>query len=266
MRTSRTFLPTPSNAYLFLLAPEKLAIDNDAAIPTLEEYREQHNPHEFYTEDELIALFTDEYGRTTGKQTRRLERNRRLRTKQLHALVQLEALVGADPKPTDGVDGWHIPVLAQRLRDAGIRTLSELVATINAEGYRWYSKVPRISEKAAAQITKWLTEPSVSGPLGISLHPYGVVKRRDLPGSIAASRLPETDIVPLEHFVLPAELNGAPDTNRGERPLLSARNDLDAINAWLATCKPASYTPRSYRKECERFLLWAILKKGKPVS
>lgn len=258
--------PTPSNARLFVLSPEKLTIDSDAAIPTLDEYREQRDPHEFYSEDELIALFADEYGSVTAKQARRLERNGRLRIKQLHALVQLEALLGADPKLTDGVDGWLDPILAQHLRDAGIRTLSELVATINARGYRWYSKVPRIGEKAAAQITKWLTEPSVSGPLGITLHPRGVVKRRDLPGSVAASRAPETGIVPLEHFVLPTELNGAHGTNRGERPLLSARHDLDAINAWLTTCKPGSHTLRSYRKECERFLLWSILEKGKPIS
>jgi hypothetical protein len=72
--------------------------------------------------------------------------------------------------------------------------------------------------------------------------------------------------VPLERFLAPAALDGSQGLNRGDRALLSARNDVEAINAWLKTRKPGGHNVRSYRKEAERFLLWAIMEKGKPIS
>ena len=57
-----------------------------------------------------------------------------------------------------------------------------------------------------------------------------------------------------------------------DKCLLMATNDHEAIGAWLASKKPGdvegelSATQRSYRKEAERLLLWAVLEKGKALS
>lgn len=260
--------PNPSSVRLLSLAPEKLAIQYSTLTPSLEQFREERDPDgEFYTEEDLIGLFQQEYG--VGKSTaatRQIVRNQRLRTKQLIALTQLEQLIGVDPKLSDRVDGWIDPAIAQRLQNAGIQTISELVAGINRFGYRWYTKIPRIGEKAASQIVRWLTHAHVEAALNVTL-PARSLKPRSAFAAVDLA-LPErrTDVVPIEHFLLPHELDGSAGTNRGRRSLLSARNDLEAIYAWLASVTPGSHTQRAYRKEAERFLLWSVLEKGKPIS
>lgn len=262
----------PKSIRLFKLPPEKLQIQYAPKVPTLDQFREQRDPDEFYSEEELIELFKEEYGTGAGKVDRRAARNDRLRNRQRRALNQLEELVAADPKPTDGVDGWLDPSLAKRLQAAGILTLDDLVTKINGWGYRWYTRIPKIGEKAATQIVRWLTSEGVEEALGVKMHIRVLKKRRDLEtknehGTMApVTRPARTDIVPLEDFKLPAELNGSLGTNRGDRPLTRATNDLEAIYAWLAKYDPQSHTFRSYKKEAERFLLWSILEKQKPIS
>ena len=257
-----------SAARLIGLAPDKLAVHYAATVPTLDQFREERDPYEMYGEADLIAFFEEEYG-SGGKRAERLAaRNERLREKQMAALWQLEELVAVDPKLSDGVDGWLDPALAARLKNAQLLTLQHLVDAINGYGYRWYTKVPRVGEKAAAQIVKWLIEPGVSAALGITLQARGLHRKRDLPATLLsqAPYPPRTDIVPLENLLIPRELDGAHGTNRGQRSLLSAHNDLSAIQAWLNNCRPGSHTLRSYRKEAERFILWSLVEKKKPLS
>jgi Phage integrase protein len=253
-------------ARLLEIAPERLRIVYGTAVPSLEDFREERDPYEMYSEEELIAFFQEEYGSGSARAARRAARNDRLRARQMAALWQIEQQLGTDPYLADGVEGWLDPALAQRLTDAGIHTLLHLVEAINGLGYRWYTKVPKVGVKAAAQIVRWLTEPLVADALGVTLHVRGLVPRNALPAKVEALVAPRTDIVPLEHFALPAGLDGAKGSNRGERSLLTAHNDLAAIESWLSRCKPDSHTRRSYRKEAERFLLWAIMEKGKPIS
>lgn len=74
-------------------------------------------------------------------------------------------------------------------------------------------------------------------------------------------------IAPWEHLVLPADIDGSHGDYRAPRRMcsLSANNDYDAVNAWLALHE-APATARAYRKEAERLRLWAILERGKPLS
>jgi Site-specific recombinase XerD len=76
-----------------------------------------------------------------------------------------------------------------------------------------------------------------------------------------------TGVVPLEQFLLPDELNGSQGMNRSATPpFIPATDDYQAIGNWLARLEPASHTYRSYRREAERLLLWAILVKQKALS
>jgi hypothetical protein len=98
----------------------------------------------------------------------------------------------------------------------------------------------------------------------------------------------------LEKFIVPAELDGTRGLYRRPQAqcLLKATNDYQAILAWLRSkhgltpeqkahlkarrrqrdtgveqgmdwLQALSHTQRAYRKEAERFLLWAITHKGK---
>ncbi|MGY6126909.1 tyrosine-type recombinase/integrase (plasmid) [Paraburkholderia strydomiana] len=75
-------------------------------------------------------------------------------------------------------------------------------------------------------------------------------------------------IQPVESLVVPEILDGRDGTNRGavENSQLSARNDLDAIRAWLSNFADTRTTFDNYRKEAERLLLWAVVQLGKPLS
>ena len=79
--------------------------------------------------------------------------------------------------------------------------------------------------------------------------------------------------MPFEKFLLPAEVDGSDGRFRAplHQCLLEAKNDYEAIAAWLATKHDPNgtgktATHRAYRKEAERLLLWAILEHGKPLS
>lgn len=255
-----------SSAKVLRLEPDALRISYAPHVPTLDQFRKERDPHEMFSEQELIELFSDEFGAPDKSAARRTQRNARLRSKQLSALQRLEELVGASPHLEDGVDGWLDPVIAKRLIDVGISTLGLLVEAINMRGFRWYTKVPRIGINASKQIIDWLLLPETSQSLGVKLSARGIVPRRDLTPDMLPTVPLQTAIVPMENFLVPHELNGAFGANRGERTSLSARNDLEAINAWLSRYKAGSHTLRAYRKEAERFLLWSILEARKPVS
>lgn len=255
-----------ADARLILIDPEKLRSVEQSPIPSLEEFREIRDPHELFSEAELIELFHEEYGNNVHSD-RRIARNERLRRRQLHALLELEKLLGSPPALSDDVAGWLHPVLAKRLKQAGLHTLSQLVDVINGRGYRWWTQVPRFGEKAAAQVVAWLrTESTVRG-LGIELGIQGTTKASRIPAGMLAQRRPlQAGIVPLEYLVLPPALDGAQRSNRGLVCTISARNDLEAVQQWLATKQAGTSTWRSYRKEAERFLLWALFERGRALS
>ena len=48
--------------------------------------------------------------------------------------------------------------------------------------------------------------------------------------------------------------------------MISARNDLEAIEAYLYKFRAQEKTRRAYQKELERFLLWCIYERQKPMS
>lgn len=74
---------------------------------------------------------------------------------------------------------------------------------------------------------------------------------------------------PLERLWIPVELDGRHGSNRARNVSgrqISADNDLQAIQTWLAEFRDSPQTQRHYRKESERLLLWSIMERNKPLS
>jgi site-specific recombinase XerD len=74
---------------------------------------------------------------------------------------------------------------------------------------------------------------------------------------------------PLELLNAPQSLSGESGTNRAPAFItqqISAANDLQAVQCWLAEFDKSPQTQRSYRKEAERLLLWSLIEKQKPLS
>jgi site-specific recombinase XerD len=233
----------------------------------LETYRAQKDPDgSFYSEAELIALYRADFPQTR-QLARRTQRNVRLRERQLAALATVERLWVLDPTRSDAVDAWFEPVLASRLHAGNIVTIDQLIDRVQSHGHGWWSGIPRLGVKGAARITDWLARQAIA--LGMDYVPEAIKPRgsRDL-SSLRATLDHATDIVPIERFVSPADLDGHDGWNRAQRDrnLTGVDNDYAAIQQWLNARATSADTKRSYRKEAERLLLWAILERRKPLS
>lgn len=75
-------------------------------------------------------------------------------------------------------------------------------------------------------------------------------------------------VAPIEAMRLPAALDGSTGSNRArtESTVIAARNDLQALAAWLARFADTPTTFSNYRKEAERLLLWSTVELKKPLS
>ena len=267
------------------------------ALPTLEEFAAQQ-PADFYSQAELLAMYQAQFGRrqtgpsqadlaaseqasahpspaTLGsqaqdleKQRLRLQRRQRLRERLAEAIqwLQTVALEGAAraPLPGDPVAAWIDERQAARLAAVGIQTLGQLIVWIKLKGFNWHRGIPRVGPESAARIVRWLGEHADS--LGALPSP-SLVPLSQVDTALAAP-LPRVGIVPLERFMPPSDRDGRLGSNRA--PLaqckVAASNDYEAIRAWLRLRVAGTHTWRAYRKEAERFLLWAVLERRKALS
>jgi len=277
----------PGTARLILLDPNQFAAD--VSLPTLIEFAEARGMEDFSEADQQQA-FEEAYpgvrragqgsghGGSSGKDQRgkglaSLSRRVRVIERQLDALRWLQDLVAQDPRPGDSVASWLNPSLAGRLKRAGVPTLCTLVERMNGIGARWWVHVPGVGEVKALRILEWLQ--ANEDVLGLKVGVHVAQSRAQLtPLTLDAVVPAATAIRPYEKFVLPTELDGSVGHHRAphDKCLLTATNDHEAIGAWLASKKQGdvegklSSTQRSYRKEAERLLLWAILEEGKALS
>lgn len=259
--TARRSLST-AEARLLALPADKLEAHGVGPEPTLDQFREEHDPDDLYAEAELVALFQQVHGTISDGKARRVRRNQRLRARQQQALVRLESLVSTDPSPGDPIDAWIDPAIAARLQAVGVGTLAELVILIDRHGFHWYRRVPRIGRKAALQVGAWLQDATVREALGAHLSERAFKPRHLLPPAVSGHR--ETGIVPFERLLMPADPEAGSSVNRG--PGLTGLSEMEAITLWLAGKPSDSHTYRSYRKEVERFFLWATIERTKALA
>jgi site-specific recombinase XerD len=282
-------------ARLVRLDAGRIGAAADAGVPTLEAFAAERGLEDF-SQAEQVQAFEDEF----GDAVRRARRRQRLVKRQLEALAWLETLVAQPPQAGDALASWLNPVLASHLHRAELFTLQQLVDRINGIGQRWYAAIRGLGPVKAERIVAWLRdhEDSIAASGGARLgrhveRPMTKLFRHEL----AAVVQPATDVRPLEKFVVPAALDGSRGAYRRpqDQCLMRAANDYQAILAWIRSkhgldseqkarakarrrqrdsgveqgldwLQHLSHTQRAYRKEAERFLLWAIVQRGKPLS
>jgi len=228
---------------------------------SLDDYRDQQ-ALDFYTEAELADLYQAEFGGGAWRDPAR--RRERLRVRLLEALQWLGGLSVREPMPQDPVASWLDSGLAMRLDAAGVHLLGDLTRLIRHRGFRWHRAVRGIGPRRAARLVRWLQDHETTlGALPVD----ALVPDRQI-DKTAATPTPRTGIVPLERFVATSATDGSRGSNRA--PLnecrINAADDADAVRAWLARWPAGSATWRTYRKEAERFLLWAVVERGKALS
>lgn len=159
----------------------------------------------------------------------------------------------------DSLSMWFKPRVVSALAMEKIHTLSDLKNHIERLGEHWYRPVPRIGPRKAKAIEKWFLKTPGLGALAIK------------PDEPTSHLVPVTSVevlVPLERIgSLPGGILSERGINRCESfCLVSARNDLDAVRAYLYKYRGQEKTLTAYRKEIERFLLWCSLERKVQLS
>lgn len=269
----------PGLGRLLAIDPQRVS-DASATLPALEDFAAEAGLEDFSVEEQLAA-YQERYGKATQRQSRR----RRLIARQLEAIEWLERIATdvETASSSDDLSRWLNPDLAKRLAHAKIHSVSQLVVRIRAKGAHWTRGIPAIGAGKAARIVAWLQThgPSMGLvlPADFGQRPLPVMSDAKPPQTTSAT------VVPLEKLRLPTQLDGSAGLLRApaEQCRLTATTDREAILAWLHTkggsskgetlqgntmpsMKSLSHTQRAYLKEAERFLLWAVVGLGKPLS
>lgn len=178
----------------------------------------------------------------------------------LRSFSLLNARPDPIPQPDDAIGRWLPADLIARLSAIEAKSLQALADFINRQGGGWWQAVPGLGQQSAEAIHEFFraSEPDLGLKLDLS-------RRNAL---ATGSQIRSQDIAPLERFAPPAHLAGQDGRNRApvERCRIEAGNDYEAIVAWLSLWNDGTPTHRAYRKEAERFLLWAVIEQRQALS
>ncbi|WP_018433045.1 site-specific integrase [Paraburkholderia atlantica] len=167
-----------------------------------------------------------------------------------HAVEMLRTAHPPEPQITDDVAQWCAARAARVLHAHGIRTLADLTVRVPRRR-QWWKAVPGLGAASARAIEQFF-----------AARPALTEKARAL---VLASR--RAELVPWESLQVPHEVDGSQGTFRAPRATcaLDADNDYEAVRTWLALHESPA-TQRTYRKEAERLILWAIVERGRALS
>jgi site-specific recombinase XerD len=170
-----------------------------------------------------------------------------------HAIDVLRCTPVPQPRLTDSVGAWLPPRIAQVLCTARMATLAELTLRVPRR-HLWWRGIPGLGRTGAQQVEALFAS-----------HPALTGQARALVDRVQSSR--EDGIAPWERWRPVPDLDGSRGRFRAPRRacLLNARNDYEAVQAWLALHE-APHTVRAYRREAERLMLWAIVERQQALS
>lgn len=178
----------------------------------------------------------------------------RERTKLAKTVFQavdvLRTVKSPEPLIADEIAQWFSPRAVRVLHAQGINTLADLTVRIPRRR-QWWKAIPGLGRAIARDIETFFF-----------MWPALTEKARAL---IAMN--PQREIVPWESIKVPQEVDGSAGTFRApvETCNLDATNDYEAVQTWLSLHESPD-TRRTYRKEAERLILWAIFERGRALS
>lgn len=187
--------------------------------------------------------------------------------RKVRALNHVETALVTQVTADDLLSLWLHPSSARSLNSLGVATVGQLIAFINRNGYHWNKGIRGIGRGRAHAIVGWLKE--VSQQFGVSLSTRATTPPGRPESSSTALVVPSMSygIVPLPQLLVEPSLSGRAGLFRTGMPnSLDAHDDLEAVRAWLAKYREKKHTYRSYEKEVERFVLWCVHERRKPLS
>jgi site-specific recombinase XerD len=250
----------PQVAALLRRDPQAMP-ERGARVPTLDEFAAQQ-PHDYYSESELIELYQEQHGGPT----------------RAAPPAGASACASGWSRPSSGSSKWALALRNPKTRCRPGSTSGWRVgwpwracggwqtscsgcaprATTGIAAFRGSARRGRLASCAgcASMKPRWAPCPRPA------LAPLSAID------TTALTPAPRVGIVPLERFRPPTERDGSRGTNRAaaERCKVAAANDYEAVHAWLRLRVAGTHTWRTYRKEAERFLLWAVMGRRKALS
>ena len=257
-RAARQF--KPSYARLMRIAPDRLRV---SSAETLESFRERVDPSgDFYSEKELLEKFQEEVGVNLKDR-----RNTSLRQRIIRAVRELAPQLCTQPTRLDLLRYWLDDEMVERFANAKtpVITFWDLLELMDLRGKSWWRSVPKIGPVNAERLESWMRRNHIFADSDANLSRLIYIGTSEVVAHSSALSHSTPTLRPLERFEPPSTLSGAQGSNRAYSGTIAAKNDMEAIGAWLNSLA-GGHTVRSYRTHAERFLLWMIVEKQKALS
>lgn len=163
------------------LAAAACRVREPEGVPSLEEFAQGFEA-DFHSQDELLALYQAEHGQAPGAQAaqRAARRRTRLMQCQLQLITELEGLAAEDLTPASPLAAWFAPAIAERLHQADLFTVAQLVERIASVPRRWWSGIPGMGAGAVVPLDQLQVLQELSGERG-SFRAAGVLCPRRAP-------------------------------------------------------------------------------------
>ena len=245
------------------------------ALPSLEEFASgQGLDPEHHSQAELQAEYQAFHGLDQAVDGDGMQRQAAdTQQSRLRALTRLESLLARAPQPGDSTALWFASPTLPRLQAAGAATLGALRDLIDLHGHGWHKPVRGLGVRRAQAVVAWLAPLALAWGRPLRDGALQPPRRHQLLQAAVLQRVvmaPRFTIVPLQQLAVPAALAGgqaAPGVFATRMAnSLGAADDLAAIRAWLAPYAESAATHRAYAKEVERFYLWCLHVRRKPLS
>jgi site-specific recombinase XerD len=198
---------------------------------------------------------------------------------RVRSLNYLETVLSVIPTANDRLESWFARPVVKCLRNVGIISLKDLVSFLNVHGYTWHTRIKGFGAQRAQHVVAWLVLEQEHLNLAVSGRVYEPKSKQALrvaellpavgAGNTSLTQFGAGTVVAsgLAHMQSSVLLAGEQGDFRSHMAnTLGAKNDLQAVNAWLSRYQEKAATQRSYRKEIERFLLWCAQELKKPLS
>nr|WP_295768060.1 tyrosine-type recombinase/integrase [Rhodoferax sp.] len=249
-------------------------------LPSLDEWvaAEGMDP-DMWSEADMLAEYKAAFGLDNADAQEAAQGLKDPVAERVRALNYLETILSVTPSATDRLESWFAKPVAKCLRNVGLLTLGDLVRFINAYGHRWYCGIKGFGAQRAHQVLHWLIleqdrlnllvsgsvhEPKSKQALRVAALLPSVGQDSLTVQPFGAGTLVTSAIRHMQNT--PALAGGQGDFRSHMANTLGAKNDLEAVSAWLSRYNEKPSTQRSYRKETERFLLWCAQELKKPLS
>jgi len=245
------------------------------ALPSLEEFaRSQGLDPEHHSQAELQAEYQAFHGLDQAVDGDGMQRQAAdTQQSRIRALTRLESLLARAPQPGDSTALWFANPTLPRLHAVGAASLGALRDHIDLHGHGWYKPVRGLGARRAQAVVAWLAPLAMAWGRPLRDGALQPPQRQQQLQAAVLQRVvlePRFAIVPLQQLAVPATLAGgqaAPGVFATRMAnSLGAADDLAAIRAWLAPYAESAATHRAYAKEVERFYLWCLHVRRKPLS